>query len=133
MFKLFYTHYRQLTFILYCISTWSCPLFALLVISWLEARSSICSITRSFLELQSPDFAWKFVWTVQTNTRNLSILATLPRSIAKLIITHSFLELQSPDFAWKFVWTVRTNFEIFFEKQNGSQIKKYKKHKKYKK
>ena len=27
------------------------------------------SITRSFLELQSPDFAWKFVWTVQTNTK----------------------------------------------------------------
>ena len=25
------------------------------------------SITHSFLELQSPDFAWKFVWTVQTN------------------------------------------------------------------
>ena len=25
------------------------------------------SITRSFFELQSPDFAWKYVWTVRTN------------------------------------------------------------------
>ena len=25
------------------------------------------SITHSFLELQSPDFAWKFIWTVRTN------------------------------------------------------------------
>ena len=25
------------------------------------------SITRSFLELQNQDFAWKFVWTVRTN------------------------------------------------------------------
>ena len=24
------------------------------------------SITRSFFELQSPDFAWKFIWTVWT-------------------------------------------------------------------
>ena len=56
------------------------------IISWREARSSIrrlvtgtegrragaapqapntkLSITHSFLELQSPDFAWKFIWTV---------------------------------------------------------------------
>ena len=27
------------------------------------------TITHSFLELQSPDFAWKFVWTVQTNSK----------------------------------------------------------------
>ena len=25
------------------------------------------SITGSFLELHSPDFEWKFVWTVQTS------------------------------------------------------------------
>ena len=24
-------------------------------------------ITQSFLELQTPDFAWNFIWTVQTN------------------------------------------------------------------
>ena len=34
------------------------------------APNTKLSITRSFFELQSPDFAWKFVWTVQTNTRN---------------------------------------------------------------
>ena len=25
------------------------------------------SITKPFFELQTPDFAWKFVWTVPTN------------------------------------------------------------------
>ena len=64
------------------------------------------SITRSFLELQSPDFAWKFVWTVQTNFKKQN-----SRQIAKLFITRSFLELQSPNFAWKLVWIVLTNFE----------------------
>ena len=34
------------------------------------APNTKLSITHLFLELQSPDFAWKFVWTVQTNTRN---------------------------------------------------------------
>ena len=28
------------------------------------------SITCSFLELQSPDFVWQFVWTVRTNFEN---------------------------------------------------------------
>merc|ERR1712173_226060 len=59
------------------------------LVSWREARSSISevfqlflhsfiiishlaklSITHSFFELQTPDFAWKFVWKVQTNTIN---------------------------------------------------------------
>ena len=26
-------------------------------------------ITRSFFELQTPDFAWKFIWTVQPNDK----------------------------------------------------------------
>ena len=54
--------------------------FQINIFSWREASSSICrlvtgtmaapqasntklSITHSFFELQSPDFAWKFVWT----------------------------------------------------------------------
>ena len=28
------------------------------------------AITRPFFELQTPDFAWMFVWTVQTNYGN---------------------------------------------------------------
>ena len=29
------------------------------------AENTKLSITRSFFELETPDFAWKFVWTVQ--------------------------------------------------------------------
>ena len=41
-----------------------------------EGRHGTCpantklSITHSFLELQSPDCAWKFIWTVQKNSKN---------------------------------------------------------------
>ena len=34
-----------------------------------QAPNTKLSITHSFLELQSPDFAWKFVWTVRKNTK----------------------------------------------------------------
>ena len=67
------------------------------------------SITNSFLELQSPDFAWKFVWVDSTNFEFFE--KQNGRQMTKLSITHSFLELQSPDFAWKFIWTVPTNYE----------------------
>ena len=102
------------------------------IFSWREARSSICrlvtgtvaqaqaqapqapntklSITHSFFELQSPDFAWKFVWTVRTNLKIFFKMADKiqnDRQIAKLCITRSFLELQSPNFAWKLVWIVQ--------------------------
>ena len=97
------------------------------------------SITHSVIWLQSPDFAWKFVWTVRTNLDFFLELQSPNfawklvwivrnffekqngRQIAKLSITRSFLELQSPDFAWKFVWTVWTNFD----KQNGCQKTKW--------
>jgi hypothetical protein len=42
------------------------------------------NITCSFLELQSPDFAWKYVWTVRTNSK------TKWPPNTKLSITHSF-------------------------------------------
>ena len=57
------------------------------------------SITISFFELQSPDFAWKFVWTVQTKVQKVE-------KSTKVLITQPFFELQDPDFAWKFIWTV---------------------------
>ena len=63
-------------------------------------------ITHSFLELQSPDFVWKFVWTVRKIFEKQNA-----RQITKLSITCSFLEIQSPDFAWKFVWIVQTNYK----------------------
>ena len=61
------------------------------------------SITRSCLELQSPDFACKLVWTVQTNfeiflKNKMATKKQNGRQTAKLSITHSFLELQSTDF-----------------------------------
>ena len=65
------------------------------------APNTKLSITRSFLELQSPDFT---KWPPNT----------------KLSITHPFFELQSPDFAWKFVWTVRTKYK------STKSTKKYK-------
>ena len=34
------------------------------------------SITQSFFELQTPDFAWKFVWTVQPNYKSTEEMIT---------------------------------------------------------
>ena len=70
------------------------------------------AITRSFFKLQTPDFAWKFVWTVPTNYGFFCnyLITLLVRNYA---ITQPFFELQTPDFAWKFVWTVPTNYAIF--------------------
>ena len=31
-------------------------------------------ITQPFFELQTPDFAWKFLWNVQTNYANFVII-----------------------------------------------------------
>ena len=32
------------------------------------------AITHSFFELQTPDFAWKFVWTVPTNYEKKNVI-----------------------------------------------------------
>merc|ERR1711984_8806 len=66
------------------------------------------AITQPFLEPQTPDFAWKFVWTVPTNYEKKFVITYILRNYA---ITQPFFELQTPDFAWKFVWTVPTNYE----------------------
>ena len=75
-----------------------------------RAQHTKLSITHSFFELETPDFAWKFVWTIWTIFDKI-LKKKNGRQITKLSITHSFLELQTPDLAWKFVWTVWTNFD----------------------
>ena len=69
------------------------------------------AITQPFFELQTPDFAWKFVWIVQINYKSTKVQKVQKKYIStKVLITQSFFELQTPDLAWKFVWTVPTNY-----------------------
>merc|ERR1712020_217842 len=77
----------------------------------------LSAITQPFFELQTPDFAWKFVWIVQVNYK--STKSTKKYISTKVLITQSFLELQTPDFAWKFICTVQPN----------EKVQKYKKYK----
>ena len=72
------------------------------------------SITSSFFELKSPDFAWKFVWTVRTKYKSTKV-----QKSTKVLITQPFFELHTPDCAWKFIWTVQSN----------GKVQKYKKYK----
>ena len=67
------------------------------------------AITQPFFELQTPDFVWKFVWTVPTNYEEKNGCQIL-RNYA---ITQAFFKLQIPDFALKFVWNVPTNYDFF--------------------
>ena len=62
------------------------------------------AIKQPFFELQTPDFAWKFVSTVRTKYK--STKNTTKYKSTKVLITQPFFELQTPDFAWKSVWTV---------------------------
>ena len=78
------------------------------------------AITQPFFELQTPDFAWKFVWIVQINYK--STKSTKKYISTKVLITQSFLELQTPDFAWKFICTIQPN----------EKVQKYKKVQTYK-
>ena len=88
-------------------------------------------ITEPFFELQTPDFAWKFVWTVWTNFDK--ILKKMKKKLRKWrnAITQPFFELQTPDFAWKLVWTVWTDYDKILKKMKKMK-KKCKKHKKKK-
>ena len=63
-----------------------------------EVSSFVLSaITQPFFELQTPDFAWKFVWIVQINYKSTKSIKKYIRT--KVLITQSFFELQTPDFA----------------------------------
>ena len=74
------------------------------------------AITQPFFELQTPDFAWKFVWTVPTNYEIFFLVRGVRRGgvQGRQGVTQPFFELHTPDFAWKFVWTAPTNYENFF-------------------
>jgi len=61
------------------------------------------TITQSFFELQTPDFAWKFIWTVRTKYKSTKRYKSTKST--KVLITQPFFELQTPDFEWKFIWT----------------------------
>ena len=45
-----------------------------------RGQNTKLSITQSFFELQTPDFAWKFVWTVQP-TDKVQKVATRQKTI----------------------------------------------------
>ena len=72
------------------------------------------AITQPFFELQTPDFAWKFVWTVPSKwTPCKEKLAWNPCKkipwTMELAINQPFFELDNHDFARKFVWTIQKN------------------------
>ena len=96
------------------------------------------AITQPFFELQTPDFAWKFVWIVQINYKSTKVQkvqkSTKKYISTKVLITQSFLELQTPDFAWKFICTVQPNEKVQkYKKYKSTKVQKYRKIKKCKK
>ena len=67
--------------------------------------------TPSFFELQTPDFAWKFIWTVQISYEKKRVRGVKREGVqGRQAVTLPFFEPETPDFAWKFIWTVPTNY-----------------------
>ena len=62
------------------------------------------AIIQPFFGILAPDFAWKFVLTVQTNKAKLANY--IITQLVNYSITQKFIELQTPDFAWNFVLTI---------------------------
>ena len=56
------------------------------------AENTKLSIIGSFFQLETPDFAWKFVWTVQTKYKHKKVQKY------KVRITQPFFELQTSEF-----------------------------------
>ena len=86
------------------------------------------AITQPFFELQTPDFAWKFIWTVLTYYKSTKVQKVQKKYISKkVLITLSFLELQTPDFARKFICTVQPNEKVQkYKKYKSTKVQKYK-------
>ena len=58
----------------------------------------------AIFEIQTPDFAWKLVWTVQTNYENFFGLGHHKGgSQGRQGVTQPFFELQTPYFALNFI------------------------------
>ena len=58
----------------------------------------------AIFEIQNPDFAWKLVWTVQTNYEIFFWSgASQGGSQGHQGVTQPLFELQTPYFAWNFV------------------------------
>ena len=47
------------------------------------------AITRPFFELQTPDFAWKFVWTVPTNYEKKIVITYIRNYVITKFILHN--------------------------------------------
>ena len=66
-------------------------------------------VTQPFLELQTPDFAWEFVWTVQTNDRK--IFVTFFAFLTSFAI-FTFLNLNFEHWKSLLYYTVQTHKDI---------------------
>merc|ERR1712173_524203 len=75
------------------------------------------AITQPFFELQTPDFAWKFVWIVQINYKSTKST----KKVHKYKSTHNSVIFRATDsrFYMKFMCTV----------QPTEKVQKYKKYK----
>ena len=86
------------------------------------------AITQPFFELQTPDFAWKFVWTVETNYKKYKKVhkykskwsekrVFMGLGPTKVLITQSFFEL-------KFI--CRYGLSNQMRKYKSTKVQKYK-------
>ena len=57
------------------------------------ALNTKLNITHLFFELQTPDFAWKFVWTVQTKYKSTKVKKV--QKSKKVLITQPFFSYRS--------------------------------------
>ena len=100
------------------------------------------AITHSFFELQTPDFAWNFVWTVRTNNEKFSFRGVkkwgghsgASRSNSAVFWSYRLQILHRSSYApsnqiRKFKSTKRTKVQ----KYKNTKVQKYKKAKKWRK
>ena len=80
-----------------------------------QEQNTKLSITHSFLELQSPDFAWKFIWKVQINYKST-------KKVHKYKSTHNSVIFRATDS--RFCMEIHMDSPNKFQKQNGRQKNK---------
>ena len=61
-----------------------------------QAWHTKLSITHSFFELQTPDFAWKFVWIVQINYKSTKV-QKVQKKVHKYKSTHNSVIFRATD------------------------------------